>query len=78
MPLPGSYKQGDPVENPISAQPRATVTARCRREAACVGIYSPGRTVVDLMRMRHKLGESIAHFAVRRYLSRRDARVAIS
>ena len=39
-------------------------------------IYSPGRTVVDLMRMRHKLGESVAHVAVRRYLSRRDARVA--
>lgn len=39
-------------------------------------IYSPGRTVVDLMRMRHKLGESVAHAAVRRYLSRRDARVA--
>jgi hypothetical protein len=39
-------------------------------------IYSPGRTVVDLMRMRHKLGESVAHVALRRYLARRDARVA--
>jgi len=39
-------------------------------------IYSPGRTVVDLMRMRHKLGESVAHVAMRRYLSRRDARIA--
>jgi hypothetical protein len=39
-------------------------------------IYSPGRTVVDLMRMRHKLGESVAHVAMRRYLSRPDARVA--
>jgi hypothetical protein len=39
-------------------------------------IYSPGRTVVDLMRMRHKLGESVAHIALRRYLARRDARVA--
>ena len=39
-------------------------------------IYSPGRTVVDLMRMRHKLGESVAHVALRRYLARRDAQVA--
>ena len=39
-------------------------------------IYSPGRTAVDLMRMRHKLGESVAHVALRRYLARRDARVA--
>jgi hypothetical protein len=39
-------------------------------------IYSPGRTVVDLMRMRHKLGESVAHIALRRYLARRDARIA--
>ena len=39
-------------------------------------IYSPARTAVDLMRMRHKLGESVAHVAVRRYLARHDARVA--
>ncbi|GGK96006.1 transcriptional regulator [Mangrovihabitans endophyticus] len=41
-----------------------------------VRIYSPGRTAVDLMRMRNKLGESVAHIALRRYLARRDARVA--
>lgn len=40
-----------------------------------VRVYSPARTVVDLMRMRRKLGESVAHIALRRYLSRRDARV---
>jgi hypothetical protein len=28
------------------------------------------------MRMRHKLGEPIAHVALRRYLARRDAGVA--
>jgi len=39
-------------------------------------IYSPGRTAVDLMRMRNKLGESVAYVALRRYLARRDARVA--
>jgi Transcriptional regulator, AbiEi antitoxin len=39
-------------------------------------IYSPARTAVDLMRMRHKLGESVAHVALRRYLARRDSRVA--
>lgn len=41
-----------------------------------VRVYSPARTVVDLMRMRRKLGESVAHIALRRYLSRRDARVS--
>lgn len=40
-----------------------------------VRIYSPARTVVDLMRMRRKLGESVAHIALRRYLARRDRRV---
>ena len=41
-----------------------------------VRVYSPGRTAVDLMRMRNKLGESVAHIALRRYLARRDARIA--
>jgi predicted transcriptional regulator of viral defense system len=41
-----------------------------------VRVYSPARTVVDLMRMRRKLGESVAHIALRRYLARRDAKVA--
>jgi hypothetical protein len=41
-----------------------------------VRVYAPARTVVDLMRMRHKIGESVAHIALRRYLARRDARVA--
>ena len=41
-----------------------------------VRVYSPMRTAVDLMRMRRKLGESVAHIALRRYLARRDARVA--
>ncbi len=41
-----------------------------------VRVYSPARTVVDLMRMRRKLGESAAHIALRRYLARRDAKVA--
>lgn len=40
-----------------------------------VRVYSPARTVVDLMRMRRKLGESVAHTALRRYLARREARV---
>jgi len=39
-----------------------------------VRVYSPARTVVDLLRMRHKLGESVAHIALRRYLARGDAR----
>jgi predicted transcriptional regulator of viral defense system len=39
-----------------------------------VRIYEPARTVVDLMRLRHRLGEPLAHSALRRYLRRRDAR----
>jgi predicted transcriptional regulator of viral defense system len=42
-----------------------------------VRIYDPPRTVVDLMRLRHRLGEPIAHGALRRYLRRRDARPAV-
>ncbi|GAB3769211.1 type IV toxin-antitoxin system AbiEi family antitoxin domain-containing protein [Microlunatus parietis] len=38
-----------------------------------VRIYDPTRTVVDLMRLRHRLGEPLAHAALRRYLRRRDA-----
>ncbi|WNV82452.1 type IV toxin-antitoxin system AbiEi family antitoxin domain-containing protein [Umezawaea sp. Da 62-37] len=37
-------------------------------------VYSPGRTVVDLMRLRARLGEPLALAALRRYLRRRDAR----
>ncbi len=39
-----------------------------------VRAYDPARTVVDLMRLRHRLGEPLAHAALRRYLRRRDAR----
>lgn len=41
-----------------------------------VRIYDPVRTVVDLMRLRHRLGEPVALGALRRYLRRRDARPA--
>ena len=41
-----------------------------------VRVYDPARTVVDLMRLRHRLGEPLAHGALRRYLRRRDARPA--
>ncbi len=33
-----------------------------------VAVYNPARTVVDLMRMRHRFGEPIAHRALHRYL----------
>ncbi|HEX7302430.1 type IV toxin-antitoxin system AbiEi family antitoxin domain-containing protein [Lentzea sp.] len=39
-----------------------------------VRIYGPERTVVDLMRLRGRLGEPLALSALRRYLSRRGAR----
>jgi predicted transcriptional regulator of viral defense system len=38
-----------------------------------VRIYSATRTVVDLMRLRHRIGEPLALGALRRYLSQRDA-----
>ena len=40
-----------------------------------VRVYSLERTVVDLMRLRARIGESVAHIALRRYVSRRDARI---
>jgi predicted transcriptional regulator of viral defense system len=39
-----------------------------------VRIYSAERTVVDLMRLRRRLGEPLALGALRRYLRRREAR----
>ena len=41
-----------------------------------VRIYDAARTVVDLMRLRHRLGEPTALIALTRYLRRRDARPA--
>ena len=43
-------------------------------EGETIRIYSPARTVVDLMRFRRRIGEPIAHIALRRYLDRRGAR----
>lgn len=34
-----------------------------------VRVYSPARTVVDLMRLRARIGESVAHIALRRFVS---------
>lgn len=39
-----------------------------------VRIYGPARAVVDLMRLRHRLGEPLAHGALHRYLRHPDAR----
>jgi hypothetical protein len=41
-----------------------------------VRVYSPARTIADLMRMRHEVGESMAHIALGRYLAGRGSRVA--
>jgi len=41
-----------------------------------VRIYTPVRTVIDLMRLRGRFGEPLAHGALQRYLRRRDARPA--
>ncbi|WP_246842815.1 hypothetical protein [Allokutzneria sp. NRRL B-24872] len=39
-----------------------------------VRVYGPERTVVDMMRLRSRLGESLAYTALRRYTSRAGAR----
>ena len=39
-------------------------------------MYDATRTVVDLMRLRHRFGEPMAYGALQRYLGRRDARPA--
>jgi predicted transcriptional regulator of viral defense system len=41
-----------------------------------VRIYDPTRTVADMMRLRHRIGEPTALAALHRYLRRRDARPA--
>jgi predicted transcriptional regulator of viral defense system len=41
-----------------------------------VRIYTPARTVIDLMRLRGRFGEPLAHAALQRYLRSRDARPA--
>jgi predicted transcriptional regulator of viral defense system len=41
-----------------------------------VRIYDSERTVADLMRLRHRVGEPTALIALNRYLRRRDARPA--
>ena len=42
-----------------------------------VRIYDPTRTVVDLIRLRHRFGEPTAYSALRRYLDSRTARPAL-
>lgn len=39
-----------------------------------VRVYSPERAVIDVMRLRHRLGEPLAHAALRLYLGRPTAR----
>lgn len=42
-----------------------------------IRVYDPARTVTDLMRLRHRLGASIAHAALNRYVARPDGRPAL-
>ncbi|WP_432482628.1 type IV toxin-antitoxin system AbiEi family antitoxin domain-containing protein [Kineococcus esterisolvens] len=41
-----------------------------------VPVYDPARTVVDLLRLRHRFGHDVAYSALNRYLARPDARRA--
>lgn len=38
-----------------------------------VPVYDPARTVVDLIRLRHRFGHDVAWAALHRYLDRPDA-----
>ena len=42
-----------------------------------VRVYDPARTVVDLLRLRHRFGEPVAHAALHRYLATRAAKPAL-
>lgn len=42
-----------------------------------IRVYSPERTVVDLMRLRHRFGEPTAHAALHRYLNAPRPRPAV-
>ena len=42
-----------------------------------VRIYHPARTVIDLMRLRNRFGEPLAHAALHRYLAASGARPAL-
>lgn len=42
-----------------------------------IRVYDPTRTVTDLMRLRHRLSEPIAHTALNRYMTRSDGRPAL-
>jgi predicted transcriptional regulator of viral defense system len=42
-----------------------------------VRVYNAARTVTDLMRLRHRLGEPIAHTALNRYLGQPGSRPAL-
>lgn len=53
---------------------RSTVVAA---PGETVPVYDAARTVVDLMRLRHRFGEPIAHIALQRYLSTPQAQPAL-
>jgi hypothetical protein len=45
-------------------------------EGFVVGLYSPERSLVDMIRLRHREGSDIAWEALRRWLGRRGAKPA--
>lgn len=42
-----------------------------------VSVYDPARSVVDVMRLRHRFGEALALQALRRYLARSDSKPGV-
>lgn len=66
-----------PPTTPFRFEPRTFELGLSRIEAApgeSVRIYSPTRTVIDLMRLRGRLGELLAYSALQRYLRSRQAK----
>ena len=53
------------------------VTAVEAAPGESVRVYDAARTVVDLMRLRHHLGEPVAHVALNRYLAGVQARPGV-
>jgi hypothetical protein len=77
VPRPSRAPQIDfPPTTAFRFEPSTFELGLTRVEAAPgepVRIYGPARTVVDLMRLRHRIGEPQAFAALHRYLRRHDA-----
>jgi hypothetical protein len=42
-------------------------------EGLTIGLYSPERTIIDVFRLRHEIGDDLANEALKRWLRRRGS-----